>query len=66
MSDRSSHVMEYGNQKLSNDSLFTYIGTNPANDNYAFVEYTSSTSTVRAVSQRDASLLYFWHKVCCL
>uniref|UniRef100_A0A2N9H3Q4 Legumain prodomain domain-containing protein n=1 Tax=Fagus sylvatica TaxID=28930 RepID=A0A2N9H3Q4_FAGSY len=48
--------------KLSNDSLFTYIGTNPANDNYAFVEYTSSTSTVRAVSQRDASLLYFWHK----
>uniref|UniRef100_A0A2N9H3Q5 Legumain prodomain domain-containing protein n=1 Tax=Fagus sylvatica TaxID=28930 RepID=A0A2N9H3Q5_FAGSY len=62
MSDHSSHVMEYGNQQLSNDSLFTYIGTNPANDNYAFVEYTSSTSTVRAVSQRDASLLYFWHK----
>ncbi|KAF5452857.1 hypothetical protein F2P56_027815 [Juglans regia] len=57
-----SHVMQYGSAGRSNDPLFSYIGTNPANDNYTFAEYASSPSTLRLVSQRDADLLHFWYR----
>ncbi|KAK9923945.1 hypothetical protein M0R45_032341 [Rubus argutus] len=60
----SSHVMQFGNKRQSEDFLFTYMGTNPENDNYTYLEYTSSPSTLRpnVVSQRNADLLHFWYK----
>ncbi|KAG2722420.1 hypothetical protein I3760_02G127900 [Carya illinoinensis] len=58
----SSHVMQYGSAGLSHDPLFSYIGTNPANDNYTFAEYASSPLTLGVVSQRDADLLHFWYR----
>ncbi|KAB1218233.1 Vacuolar-processing enzyme [Morella rubra] len=58
----SSHVMEYGTRSRRNDSLFSYVGTNPANDNYTSAEDPSPPSTLRVVSQRDADLLHFWNK----
>ena len=65
-SHQGSHVKQYGDKKLSNESLYSYMGTNPANDNDTSVEYGSSPSTLRVVNQRDATLLHFWHKVFCL
>lgn len=60
-----SHVMQYGDLELNADSLFLYMGTNPANDNFTFVDENSLKSSVprRAVNQRDADLLHFWDKV---
>ncbi|KAA8541518.1 hypothetical protein F0562_022670 [Nyssa sinensis] len=58
--DPGSHVMQYGNLRLSRDSLYTYLGTNPANDNYNFIRHDSSPSLSKAVSQYDADLLHFW------
>ncbi|EPS65165.1 vacuolar processing enzyme-1b, partial [Genlisea aurea] len=58
-----SHVMQYGELKLDLENLFLYLGTDPANDNYTFVEGNSlSTSPSGRVNQRDADLLHFWHK----
>jgi hypothetical protein len=60
----SSHVMKYGNASRGNDLVSSYIGTNPANDNYTFLHDSSSPPTpARLVSQRDADLLHFWQKV---
>ncbi|KAB1213290.1 Vacuolar-processing enzyme [Morella rubra] len=59
----SSHVMEYGTRSRRNDSLFSYMGTNPANDNYTSAEDPSPPSTLRVVSQRDADLLHFFNKL---
>ncbi|KAF8407132.1 hypothetical protein HHK36_006257 [Tetracentron sinense] len=56
-----SHVMQYGDIGLSKEQVFLYIGTNPAN-NYNFVEDNSLPLFSRAVNQRDADLLHFWHK----
>lgn len=58
-----SHVMQYGDISLSKDSLFLYLGTNPANDNYTFVGENSLRPSSKAVNQRDADLLHFWDKV---
>ncbi|KAK3008927.1 hypothetical protein RJ639_014859 [Escallonia herrerae] len=57
-----SHVMQYGDLKLSKDDLFRYMGTNPANDNYTYVDENSLRPSSKAVNQRDADLLHFWHK----
>uniref|UniRef100_A0A1D1YQ47 Vacuolar-processing enzyme n=1 Tax=Anthurium amnicola TaxID=1678845 RepID=A0A1D1YQ47_9ARAE len=57
-----SHVMQYGDLALNTQDLFMYIGTNPENENYTFVESNSLPSFSRAVNQRDADLLYFWNK----
>ncbi|KAK1372565.1 Vacuolar-processing enzyme [Heracleum sosnowskyi] len=58
-----SHVMQYGDLKLSTEELFMYMGTNPANDNFTFVEDNSlRLSSSKAVNQRDADLLHFWDK----
>ncbi|KAL6976745.1 legumain [Sarracenia purpurea var. burkii] len=54
--------MKYGNLSLSKKSLHTYLGTNPANDNYTFVRHNSSISIPRAVNQHEADFLHFWHK----
>ena len=59
-----SHVMQYGDLDVSKDSLFLYIGTNPANENFTFVEGENSLRLPsRAVNQRDADLLHFWDKL---
>ncbi|KAH7866941.1 hypothetical protein Vadar_026989 [Vaccinium darrowii] len=57
----SSHVMKYGNTKLGKNSLYSYFGSSPTNDNYTFITHDSSTIS-KAASQRDAELLHFWHK----
>lgn len=58
-----SHVMQYGDVKLSVETLFMYMGTNPANDNFTFVDDNSLQPPSKVVNQRDADLLHFWHKV---
>ncbi|KAI3682208.1 hypothetical protein L2E82_50071 [Cichorium intybus] len=59
-----SHVMQYGDLQLSKDQVYMYLGTNPANDNFTFVDSSNSlrSSPSKAVNQRDADLLHFWHK----
>ncbi|KAM0973278.1 hypothetical protein FF1_016642 [Malus domestica] len=57
-----SHVMQYGDVGLSKNNLFVYMGTNPANDNYTFLGENSLRPSSKAVNQRDADLLHFWHK----
>lgn len=59
-----SHVMQYGDLKLSVENLFLYMGTNPANDNHSFVGNNALQLSSKAVNQRDADLLHFWNKVC--
>jgi legumain len=57
-----SHVMQYGDLKLSRENLYIYMGTNPSNDNFTFVDENSLRPSSKAVNQRDADLLHFWHK----
>uniref|UniRef100_A0A0A8YS76 Pco131778b n=1 Tax=Arundo donax TaxID=35708 RepID=A0A0A8YS76_ARUDO len=54
--------MQYGSLDLNAQHVFSYIGTNPANDDNMFVEDNSLPSFSRAVNQRDADLVYFWQK----
>ena len=58
--------MQYGEISLNKEKLFLYIGTNPANDNYTFVDDNSLRLPSKAVNQRDADLIHFWDKVCLL
>ncbi|KAI3785049.1 hypothetical protein L1987_44159 [Smallanthus sonchifolius] len=48
---------------LNQDNLYLYIGTNPANENFAFIEENSLSPSPKAVHQRDAYLLHFWLKL---
>ncbi|KAL3746845.1 hypothetical protein ACJRO7_015743 [Eucalyptus globulus] len=57
-----SHVMQFGDIGLSKENLFLYMSTNPANDNSPFVNDNSLRPPQKGVTQRDADLLYFWHK----
>ena len=57
-----SHVMQYGDVGLSRDVLFHYLGTDPANDNFTFVDENSLWSPSKPVNQRDADLIHFWDK----
>nr|KJB54731.1 hypothetical protein B456_009G046900 [Gossypium raimondii] len=57
-----SHVMQYGDIALSKDALFAYFGTNPANDNFTFVDVDSLQPPTAVVNQRDADLVYFLEK----
>ena len=59
-----SHVMQYGDLALSKDNIYLYMGTNPANDNFTYVDDNFLQPPSKAVNQRDADLLHFWHKVC--
>ncbi|KMZ68629.1 Vacuolar-processing enzyme [Zostera marina] len=63
--DSGSHVMEYGDLDLSLSDLFTYIGTNPANDNSSFVDINSlpQLPSSNRVNQRDADLVFYWNKI---
>ncbi|KAL9313119.1 hypothetical protein ACSQ67_018571 [Phaseolus vulgaris] len=57
-----SHVMQYGDIGLSKNNLSLYLGTNPANDNFAFREKNSLVPPSKAVNQRDADLVHLWDK----
>ncbi|KAL3566414.1 hypothetical protein D5086_031829 [Populus alba] len=57
-----SHVMQYGDVGLSKDSIFLYMGTNPANDNFTFIDENLLRPRSKAVNQRDADLVHFWDK----
>ncbi|XP_027190454.1 vacuolar-processing enzyme gamma-isozyme-like [Cicer arietinum] len=76
--DQYSHVVEYGDMKINNDSLVTYIGADPANviDDYGSYlnvvptnvndnfNVTSTTMTpTKDVGQRDARLIHLMHKL---
>ncbi|XP_047049253.1 vacuolar-processing enzyme-like [Lolium rigidum] len=57
-----SHVMQYGDLGLNEQSLYLFMGTDPANDNASFVGNSLPSLRGAAVNQRDADLLHFWHK----
>ncbi|KAB2627773.1 vacuolar-processing enzyme-like [Pyrus ussuriensis x Pyrus communis] len=57
-----SHVMQYGDVGLNKNNLFVYMGTNPANENFTFLGQNSLRPSSKAVNQRDADLVHFWHK----
>ncbi|KAH7445918.1 hypothetical protein KP509_01G028600 [Ceratopteris richardii] len=78
-----SHVMCFGDQKLSDDVLFAYIGNDPANEKPYLKEefsilqsdislgngekvygtsWTGDGTQLTGVTQRDADILYLWHK----
>ncbi|CAA7402879.1 unnamed protein product [Spirodela intermedia] len=57
-----SHVMQYGDMAINAENLFSYIGSNPANDNLTYVVSNSLPSSSKMVNQRDADLLFFWNK----
>lgn len=57
-----SHVMQYGDIGLSKDSLFLYLGSNPANENFTFMGRNSLVPPSKTVNQRDADLVHFWDK----
>ncbi|XP_074566052.1 vacuolar-processing enzyme-like [Curcuma longa] len=57
-----SHVMQYGDVELNAENLFSYLGSNPANENATFNEDNSLYFHKASVNQRDADLVYFWHK----
>ncbi|XP_062180667.1 vacuolar-processing enzyme-like [Phragmites australis] len=54
-----SHVMQYGDLKQNIQSLYLFMGTDPANDNATFHSLRRFSG---AVNQRDADLVYFWQK----
>lgn len=58
-----SHVMQYGDLTLNKNALFSYLGTNPANDNKTFIENSLRRPTTKVTNQRDADLVHFWEKV---
>ncbi|ESQ50287.1 hypothetical protein EUTSA_v10001970mg [Eutrema salsugineum] len=57
-----SHVMEFGDIGLSKEMLVLYMGTNPDNENYTFVDKNSLRPPSRVTNQRDADLVHFWDK----
>ncbi|MBA0604137.1 hypothetical protein Godav_016817 [Gossypium davidsonii] len=54
--------MQFGDIGISMDNLFKYLGTNPANDNFKFIDENSLLPPTKAVNQRDADLVHFWDK----
>ncbi|KAL5178988.1 Vacuolar-processing enzyme [Glycine soja] len=57
-----SHVMQYGDVGLSSDVLFHYLGIDPVNDNFTFVNKNSLWSPSKPVNQCDVDLIHFWDK----
>ncbi|CAN6327027.1 unnamed protein product [Urochloa humidicola] len=57
-----SHVMQYGDVGLREQSLDQFIGTDPANDNATFGRDNSLRRPSGRINQRDADLVYFWQK----
>ncbi|KAK7310727.1 hypothetical protein RJT34_08421 [Clitoria ternatea] len=57
-----SNVMQYGDIDISSDVLFQYLGTNPTNENFTFMDENYLRSSSKSINQRDADLIHFWHK----
>ncbi|KAI3915314.1 hypothetical protein MKX01_035573 [Papaver californicum] len=59
-----SHVTQYGDIKqLRNQSMYTYIGTNPDNDGHTVSLKTKSKPVQmpsNSINQRDTDLIHFW------
>nr|5ZBI_A Chain A, Peptide asparaginyl ligase [Viola canadensis]5ZBI_B Chain B, Peptide asparaginyl ligase [Viola canadensis] len=59
----ASTVSQFGDFPISKDSLFEYMGTDPANEKRQYEdEEKSSSPHVGAVHQREADLHHFWDK----
>jgi hypothetical protein len=60
-----SHVMQYGDLGLNAQNLSLFMGSSdPANDSATVGGTDNSLRQLSsAMHQRDADLLYFWHKV---
>ena len=70
-----SHVMKYGDDNISAENVYVYLGSDPANANSSWSHedllssvnlHFSKGSKFQGVHQRDADLLFLWHKVCLL
>ncbi|KAL2940190.1 Vacuolar-processing enzyme [Bienertia sinuspersici] len=57
-----SHVLQFGDEELSKDKLYFYMGTNPANENFTYADNSLRPISPKAVNQRDADLVHFWEK----
>ncbi|KAG9154424.1 hypothetical protein Leryth_000858 [Lithospermum erythrorhizon] len=55
-----SHVMEYGNKSIKAEELYMYQGFDPATENLP--PNSNDLSNMGVVNQRDAELLFLWHK----
>ncbi|KAG0456300.1 hypothetical protein HPP92_024088 [Vanilla planifolia] len=58
-----SHVMRYGDLGLGDERASLYIGSILANKNSTFIEDKFLSSNLGVVNQRDADLVYYWHKL---
>ncbi|GAB4857040.1 hypothetical protein Ancab_014951 [Ancistrocladus abbreviatus] len=56
-----SHVMEYGNRSFKGEKLYLYQGFDPATENFPPNKLQFSIQ-MGVVNQRDADLLFLWHK----
>ena len=62
--EHSSHVMQYGDMSFRDNFLSTFMGNNPTSNNTSTNDVQQNSSPLLSVvSQRDADLLHFWHKV---
>ncbi|KAK6911177.1 Peptidase C13, legumain [Dillenia turbinata] len=57
-----SHVMQYGDLETKKEVLYTYVGTNPDNDNKTDTSLDSRLLSTRVISQRDTNLNYMMRK----
>ncbi|GAB4837131.1 hypothetical protein Ancab_002042 [Ancistrocladus abbreviatus] len=65
--EHNSHVMQYGSIKeLSNNVLSVYMGANSNKQNYVLksdhISITPMSTSLQAINQRDASILYLQTK----
>ncbi|KAK4388769.1 Vacuolar-processing enzyme [Sesamum angolense] len=60
--DLSSHVMQFGDLKLSAETLSVYMGTEPSKGNHTTAYDNSPSHLSGVVNQRDADVLHFWYK----
>ncbi|KAI5084694.1 hypothetical protein GOP47_0001031 [Adiantum capillus-veneris] len=73
-----SHVMQYGDNTISAERVYEYLGNDAANKNSSFYDesvlsflplnlpiglhYIAKGKLAKGVHQRDADLLFLWHK----
>lgn len=57
-----SHVMEYGTKSIKNEELYLYQGFDPSNANVSENSLAGGSKGFGAVNQRDADLLFMWHR----
>ncbi|KAH7651273.1 Peptidase C13 legumain protein [Dioscorea alata] len=61
-SDDGSHVMQYGDLRLSKDVLSLYFGSKHANNSETSIHNNPFPLISKSVNQRDADLNQLWHK----